>query len=410
MRRLIVNPGTENAWEISLEPGVISIGRNPENNIALEHPSISGEHCILTVTDAGVIVKDLGSANGTFVNDTPTDETLLLPGQILRLGDVALQLESFSVPPQETLARRTDSTSATRFCKIHPRAIARFHCLQCGQNFCDLCVNMRQGRTFCRACGVECEPLVPAAISGELELSFVAKARDAFLYPLKGDGVILLVTGTIFLLLIDAARFVVRFAFIYGLIAFIFLTIFGTGYLTAYLRRILTGTAMGEKAMPDWPDLTDFGSDVASPFFQLLGTVLFSFGPAIALTVYAAFASEGAPWLGWATTAAIVFGCAYFPMAFMGVAMFDSIGAVNPLLIVPTILKIPLEYLFTVGLFAVILLVRWLGKTFLPDILPVPLLPSILSSLLGLYLLVVEMRILGLLYWTKKDDLGWFRR
>jgi glucan phosphoethanolaminetransferase (alkaline phosphatase superfamily) len=141
----------------------------------------------------------------------------------------------------------------------------------------------------------------------------------------------------------------------------------------------------------------------------LIGTVIFSFGPAIALTVYAAFASEGAPWLGWATTAAIVFGCAYFPMAFMAVAMFDSIGAVNPLLIIPAILKIPLEYLFTVALLAVILLVRWLCKTFLPGILPVPLLPSVLSSFLGLYFLTVEVRILGLLYWTKRRELGWFR-
>ena len=161
--------------------------------------------------------------------------------------------------------------------------------------------------------------------------------------------------------------------------------------------------------MPDWPEFTDFGS-VASPFFQLLGTVIFSFSPAIALTIYALTATEGGPWLGWTTTAAIIFGCLYFPMAFLAVAMYDSVGAVNPLLIIPTILKIPLEYLVTVGLFAIILLVRWLGNKLLPGILPVPVLPSLLSNLLGLYLLTVEMRILGLLYWTKKREFGWFRQ
>ncbi|HLZ53876.1 MAG TPA: FHA domain-containing protein [Verrucomicrobiae bacterium] len=408
MRRLIVNPGTESAWEIPLPPGVIAIGRNPENNIALEHPSISGEHCLLTVTNAGVIVKDLGSANGTFINDAPADETLLLPGQNLRLGDVLLQLESLSARPPEISPGMAGTVSATRFCKIHPKTIARFHCPRCRQNFCDLCVNMRQGRTFCRACAVECEPLAAAPISDERESSFFSFARGAFRYPLKGDGVILLVTGVVFFLLIDAAKFVLRFIPGYGWVLLLLLMVFGTGYLTTYLRAILTSTAMGEKTMPDWPEFSDFGS-IASPFFQLLGTVIFSFGLAIGLTVYAAFAPEGGPWLGWATTAGIVFGCLYFPMAFMAVAMFDSVGAVNPLLIIPTILKIPVEYLVTVGIFAVILLVRWLSTTFLPDLLPVPLLPSLLSSLLGLYLLVVEMRILGLLYWTKKDDLGWFR-
>ncbi|HEV2354289.1 MAG TPA: FHA domain-containing protein [Puia sp.] len=409
MRRLIVNPGTGNAWEIPLQPGVFSIGRNPENNIPLEHPSISGEHCLLTVTDAGVIVKDLGSTNGTFIDDAPADETLFLPGQTLRLGDVMLQLES--VPDQAPAVSRgkTGSGAAAGFCKIHPREIAHFHCPRCGHNFCDLCVNMRWGRTFCRACSVECESLAVAPISEETGSSFVAAARGAFRYPLQGDGIILLVTGTFFLMLLDAARFVVRFAFIYGLIAFVLLTIFGTGYLTAYLRRILTGTAMGEKRMPDWPEFTEFGS-VASPFFQLLGIVVFSFAPAIGLTIYALTAAEGGPWLGWTTTAAIIFGCLYFPMAFLAVAMFDSIGAVNPLLIIPTILKVPGEYLVTVGLLALMLLLRWLGNAFLPEILPVPLLPSILSNLLGLYLLTVEMRILGLLYWTKRRTLGWFRQ
>ena len=407
MRRLIVNPDTENAWEIPLEPGVISIGRNPENNVPLEHPSISGEHCVLTATDSGVVVKDLGSTNGTFINDVRVDEMPLQPGQTLRLGDVLLRLELPADRSPEPPAT-TGSVATTAFCRLHPRAIAHFHCPKCRRDACDLCVSMRQGRAFCRACGAECEPVATADVPEDEESSFFALAKGAFQYPLKGDGVVLLATGTILLLLVDGAKYVLRFIPIYGWALILALTVFGGGYLTTYLRAILTGTAAGESKMPDWPEFTDFGS-LASPFFQLIGTVLFSFGLAIGFTIYAAFASEGGPWLGWATTAAIVFGCLYFPMAFMAVAMFDSLGAVNPLLIIPAILKIPLEYLITVALFAVILLVRWLGDTLLPGILPVPVLPSVLSYFLGLYFLTVEMRILGLLYWARRHELGWFR-
>lgn len=409
MHRLIVNPDTENAWEVPLQPGIISLGRSPENNVALDHASISDEHCLLTVTDAGVVVKDLGSANGTFVNGVPADDTMLPSGQLLRLGDVVLRYEADFNPSVETSRPAVGAAPATAFCKFHPKTVAHFHCPQCDRDFCDLCVNIRQGRSFCRACSTECEPLKAPVISDEGEPSFVGLARGAFSYPLKGDGIVLLLTGAAFFLLIDGAKFVLKFMPGYGWVVLLLLIVFGTGYLTAYLRQILTGTAMGEDKMPDWPEFTGFDS-VASPFLQLIGTVVFSFGPAIALTVYAAFAREGAPWLGWATTAAIVFGCAYFPMAFLAVAMFDSIGAVNPLLIVPTILKIPLEYLFTVGLFAVILFIRWLGETFLPEILPVPILPAIFSALFGLYLLTVEVRILGLLYWAKRSELGWFRQ
>jgi hypothetical protein len=96
-------------------------------------------------------------------------------------------------------------------------------------------------------------------------------------------------------------------------------------------------------------------------------------------------------------------------MAFMAVAMFDSLGAVNPLLLIPSILKIPKEYALAIVLFVVILILRWLGETVLPDLLGIPyILPSIFANFFGLYLLAVEMRILGLLYLTKKDELGWF--
>lgn len=408
MHRLIVNPDTENAWEIPLQRGGYVIGRNPENNIPLEHTSISGEHCSLTVTDTGVVVKDLGSAGGTFINEAPADETVLSSGQTLRLGEVILRLETDSLSSGATSAPAAGSVTSMVFCKIHPKAIAHFHCPGCGRDFCDLCVGLRRGKSFCRACGVECEPLKPVVIS-EKEASFTALARGAFLYPFKGDGTVLLVTGTLFYLLITGAEFVLSFLPGYGWIVLALLVVFGIGYLTTYLRHILTGTALGEKTMPDWPEFTGFDS-VSSPCLQLAGTVVFCFGPAIGLRVYAAWASGGAPWLGWATTAAIVFGCAYFPMAFLAVAMFDSIGAVNPLLIVPAILKVPWQYLFTVGLFAAVLSMYWLGRTFLPKTLSVPLLPAILSGFLVLYLLMVEMRMLGLLYQTKRNQFAWFRQ
>jgi hypothetical protein len=211
-------------------------------------------------------------------------------------------------------------------------------------------------------------------------------------------------------LLIDGAAFVCRFAFVWGLIALIFLTVTGVGYLTRYLQYIVTDTVSGKNEMPDWPDMSDFSGEVRSPFFQFLGLVALCFAPAIVLTIYAGHAEEGGPWLGVATVAAMLIGAIYFPMAFAAVAMYDSLGAVNPLLIVPSILKIPKEYAITIALFAVILTVRWVCVNVVPELLGIPyILPAIIANFLGLYLLVVEMRILGLMCRTKKDELGWGR-
>jgi hypothetical protein len=409
MSRLIVNPGTESAWEIPLQPGAISLGRGPENTFPIEHPSVSSAHCQLTMTDSGVVIKDLGSVNGTFVNDAMVDEAPLFNGQTLRLGDVVMQFESDQIPRARPMRDAVIQPQAgiAAFCKFHPHAAAQFLCPKCRKTFCALCVNLRQGRHFCRACGVECSMLEPAQAQAAPDRSFFSQACGAFAYPLKGDGVILLICGGFLFLLIDGAAFLARFAFIYGLIALIFLTVFGVGYLTRFLQNIVVTSARGENEIPDWPDLTDYSSEVTTPFFQMLGIVVFCFAPAIGLTIYAIFSGGGA-WLGWATTASIFFGAIYFPMAFTAVAMFDSLGAVNPLLIIPSILKIPKEYALAIALFVVILILRWLGEKVLPELLGIPyILPSIIANFFGLYLLAVEMRILGLLCRTKKDELGW---
>jgi hypothetical protein len=197
-----------------------------------------------------------------------------------------------------------------------------------------------------------------------------------------------------------------RYAGMTGALAIVFLTVLGSGYLVAYLRRIVTSSATGENTMPDWPDLSDLGSDILVPFLQLAGTVAVSFAPALVLTL---FPPADSTWVGGVVLASMFVGCLYFPMAFTAVAMSDSIAGVNPLLVIPSMLKIPWAYLFTVMLFAVILIVRWLGHTYLPRILPYPMLSWSLCNFLGLYLLIVEMRILGLFYWSKKAELGWLR-
>jgi hypothetical protein len=407
MAKLIVNPDTATAWEITLNSGPTSLGRGEENDFPIDHDSISTAHCQVTLSGSRVVIKDLGSRNGTFVNDELVEEITLKHGQTIRLGDVVMRFES-DTPELESVIPVPPPLAPSR-CKYHPRSPARYSCPKCGLSFCDLCVNARAGRgqtgRFCRTCSVECLALKPVIQEEEVEQSFPQLVRSAFVYPLKGDGIMLLVGGGIFFLLLDGARYLAKFALFYGLVAMLVLTVFGTGYLVSYLRRILTSSAAGENTMPDWPDFTDYGSDILSPFLQFLGTVMFCFAPAIVL-MFAAPADSA--WLGWTVFALVLLGGLYFPMAFAAVAMFDTVMAVNPLLIIPSILKIPLAYLLTILVFMAVLVVRWLCQTFLASVISPPILSWVVSGFLGLYLLVVEVRILGLLYRTKKEELGWF--
>ena len=69
------------------------IGRQPDCDIPIAADEISRHHVRLKVTADGVLVEDLGSANGTFVgNQRISQPTLLKPGEELRLDTIRFQL------------------------------------------------------------------------------------------------------------------------------------------------------------------------------------------------------------------------------------------------------------------------------------------------------------------------------
>lgn len=69
------------------------IGRNPECEILLNHPTVSRCHCRIDVNPEGVRVKDLGSINGTWINGRMGMESWLHQGDILRIGEVNFVVE-----------------------------------------------------------------------------------------------------------------------------------------------------------------------------------------------------------------------------------------------------------------------------------------------------------------------------
>ena len=97
MARLLRRIGTEEPEVLELNLGINHFGRNLENHFPVIHPTVSGQHCNLTLTANGVLVHDLGSTNGTFVNGLRVHEAVLQAGQTLRLGDVEFFVDSTDV-------------------------------------------------------------------------------------------------------------------------------------------------------------------------------------------------------------------------------------------------------------------------------------------------------------------------
>ena len=75
---------------VTFQKDVVTIGRDPESDIALDNPGISRHHLRLERCAEGYYAEDLESANGTFLNDEPIRKALLRNDDVVRIGKFSL--------------------------------------------------------------------------------------------------------------------------------------------------------------------------------------------------------------------------------------------------------------------------------------------------------------------------------
>jgi pSer/pThr/pTyr-binding forkhead associated (FHA) protein len=77
---------TDTSGQYVLNSFPVLIGRSLESTITLNDRWASRRHCEIDCHDDQLIVRDLGSKHGTYVNDCPVSESPLLPGDRLTVG------------------------------------------------------------------------------------------------------------------------------------------------------------------------------------------------------------------------------------------------------------------------------------------------------------------------------------
>ena len=90
------------SFELSATPAIV--GRAEDTTFQIIEPSVSRRHCEVRLCDNEVLVHDLKSTNGTFINRQQILEAVLKPGQILRIGPVDLCLETSTTAPAASQA------------------------------------------------------------------------------------------------------------------------------------------------------------------------------------------------------------------------------------------------------------------------------------------------------------------
>jgi hypothetical protein len=102
----------------------------------------------------------------------------------------------------------------------------------------------------------------------------------------------------------------------------------------------------------------------------------------------------------------LIAGSLYFPMALLAVIIYDNLAALNPVLVVLSILKAPIRYGILVLLIGLLAVVDWRIGAALNRI-GVPFLSGVVNGFTTLYVTMVAMRALGWFYYCTRDQLGW---
>lgn len=150
--------------------GISRVGRSSDNEVVIEHASISSHHCEIELSLNSLVLRDLNSTNGTFVREQRVQEVRLEPNELFRLGQVWLKAEwspeqvnvpklEVQLPPES--ARLTDGVIS---CRYHLTTASTWHCPKCAKYFCVDCtrgVNL-VGRPMHKLCPL-CSGLVELA-------------------------------------------------------------------------------------------------------------------------------------------------------------------------------------------------------------------------------------------------------
>jgi hypothetical protein len=278
------------------------------------------------------------------------------------------------------------------------------------------------------------------------------RAIEALAYPLRGSGKLMVVLGAIFYWVLTYPWRMSRILGLPGLIL-------ALGFVYAYFAKVCRTSAMGRESPPDWPGLQDSGNAL-----YFIVVKLFSIAPALLYLIFvpglgiflgpqgqdteedepedretAAYKElakdrdmpEGMRnaakkmvearqtpkfgrqvdlpvLLGHIGVALVLYALGSFclPMALLAMLLHRSFEALNPALVLSSIMRVPREYLLAYGVLIVTDVAGFFAGAYCETIAFVG---PLFGSAIWLYLMMSQMYVLGRLYHLNQKRLDWFR-
>jgi pSer/pThr/pTyr-binding forkhead associated (FHA) protein len=110
-----------NVYDLIIEK--TTVGRGPSNTLVIRHPSLSAAHCVILMNGSEIIVRDLDSRNGTFVDGVRLNkQAQVKSGQTIRFGSIDATLDLGPPPEGSTVTEETAVYSHRRAIRDQRRA------------------------------------------------------------------------------------------------------------------------------------------------------------------------------------------------------------------------------------------------------------------------------------------------
>lgn len=331
---------------------------------------------------------------------------------------------------QEKLPPPSFKKCAPYFCKNHPEKKAVRVCDVCRDEFCDACVKIVLENHRCQECGAQLQ-IIPPEEQGFPPQSLGAKLHDALTFPMRGEGKLMLVLGGIFLAL-GSFDWRARGATV--------------AYMYAYLMKTCRTSAIGRNTPPEWPGSEDyFGISYfaiakilsllpAILFLVITGTSILGFFSGVrppkphvyhsrhfqvqpdedpAPVASASSADDESEEGGYGMHIVLPYfglsllGGIYLPMAILACVLFRTKEVLNPIFVFGSIAKVRRDYLLAYIVLCVAEIAGFIGMLSGAFI---PLIGNALVQPIWLYLMMVQMRVMGDLYCTNRNKLAWFAK
>lgn len=91
--KLCLVKGNPKGKEVHVAPGTVKVGRAEDSDVIIASTRVSRQHCLITNDNEKVVISDLGSKNGCFVNGARITEQDLKPGDQVQIGSLTFVVE-----------------------------------------------------------------------------------------------------------------------------------------------------------------------------------------------------------------------------------------------------------------------------------------------------------------------------